>query len=46
MAGLEPSLVWLNLSGTAVTDAGLAKLAGFRQLRRLNLSRTSVTAAG
>jgi YHS domain-containing protein len=46
MAGLEPSLVWLNLSGTAVTDAGLASLAGFKELRRLNLSRTAVTAAG
>lgn len=46
LAGLEPSLVWLNLSGTAVTDEGLSKLAKFTQLRRLNLSLTGITAAG
>lgn len=46
LAGLEPSLVWLNLSGTAVTDAGVGGLAAFTELRRLNLSRTAVTAAG
>ncbi len=43
---LAPSLVWLNLSGTAVTDAGLAHLGKLAQLRRLNLSRTAVTDAG
>ena len=46
LGGLEPSLVWLNLAGTQVTDAGLAHLAKFTQLRRLNLSRTKVTAKG
>lgn len=43
---LAPVLVWLNLAGTAVTDAGLAELAGFAQLRRLNLSRTAIGDAG
>lgn len=46
LAPLAPSLVWLNLSGTAVTDAGLVHLAQLAQLRRLNLSRTAVTDAG
>jgi mono/diheme cytochrome c family protein/YHS domain-containing protein len=40
--GLETTLVWLNLSRTGVTDEGIARLAGFPQLRRVNLSRTAV----
>jgi YHS domain-containing protein len=46
LGGLEPSLVWLNLSGTTVTDMGLVKLSRFTQLRRLNLARTQVSATG
>jgi YHS domain-containing protein len=46
LAGLEPVLVWLNLSRTAVSDAGLAALAPFGELRRLNLSRTGIGDAG
>ncbi|MAE47320.1 MAG: hypothetical protein CMJ86_10565 [Planctomycetes bacterium] len=46
LEGLEPSLVWLNLSGTGVTDVGLAKLSRFTQLRRLNLARTQISAKG
>jgi len=34
------------LSNTTVTDAGLGHLAGWRQLRALNLSSTAVTDAG
>ncbi|MBK9384344.1 MAG: c-type cytochrome [Planctomycetes bacterium] len=46
LAGLEPVLVWLNLARTAVSDAGLASLASFAELRRLNLSRTGIGDAG
>ncbi|MEM7205639.1 MAG: c-type cytochrome domain-containing protein [Planctomycetota bacterium] len=40
--GLEPVLVWLDLSRTGVTEAGVARLERFAQLRRLNLSQTQV----
>ncbi|MDA1265640.1 MAG: hypothetical protein O2816_11225 [Planctomycetota bacterium] len=46
LGGLEPVLVWLNLSGTSVADGGLKSVANFKQLRRLNLSKTGVTDAG
>ena len=46
LKGLEPTLVWLNLAGTQVTDAGLAGLMGFKQLRRLHLERTGISDAG
>ena len=36
----------LNLRGTSVTDAGVALLAGVRQLRRLDVGDTPVTAVG
>ena len=39
--GLEPTLVWLNLSRTSVTDAGLARLSRFPHLRRVNLANTA-----
>jgi YHS domain-containing protein len=35
-------LVWLNLGGTGVTDAGLKTLAGFKNLQRLHLERTGI----
>ena len=37
---------WLNLAGTAVTDAGLAQVAGLKNLQRLHLEKTAVTDAG
>jgi uncharacterized membrane protein/mono/diheme cytochrome c family protein len=46
LAGLESSLHDLSLSGTAVTDAGLKRLAPFATLDRLDLSRSSITDAG
>lgn len=46
LAGLEPTLVWLNLSRTGITDAGLATVAAFPDIRRLNLSNTAITDAG
>ncbi len=42
LRGLEGSLVWLNLAGTSVTDAGMAGLEGFTRLNRLQLQRTGV----
>lgn len=45
VAGMT-NLVALDLSGTAVDDAGLARLTGLAELTLLNLSRTRVTAAG
>ena len=35
-------LFWLNLGGTAVTDAGLKQLSGLKNLRRLHLEKTVV----
>ncbi len=42
LAGLEPVLVWLNLSRTSVTDGGVAQLKSFVELRRLELANTAV----
>ncbi|MCW5776586.1 MAG: hypothetical protein KIS87_09120 [Phycisphaeraceae bacterium] len=42
LRGLEGSLVWLNLAGTSVTDAGMSRLEGFARLGRLQLQRTGV----
>ena len=39
-------MVWLNLRGTKVTDAGLAHLANIKSLTQLHLERTAVTDAG
>lgn len=46
LSDLRDTLVWLNLAGTSITDAGLAALPSFSQLRRLHLQRTAVTDAG
>jgi YHS domain-containing protein len=47
LAGLEDSLVWLNLSRTQVTDAGVAAhLPRFPRLLRINLASTRLTDAG
>lgn len=46
LSGLEPCLYELNLSGTAITDAGIKSLAPFDRLERINLSRTAITDAG
>lgn len=41
-----PNTTWLNLRGTAVTDAGLAHLAPLKSLEKLHLERTKITDAG
>ena len=43
---LASHITWLNLAGTAVTDAGLAQLAPLSKLTMLHLERTGVTDAG
>ncbi|MCK5942347.1 MAG: YHS domain-containing protein [Planctomycetes bacterium] len=43
---LAPVLVWLNVSRTAISDAGGEHLAKLTQLRRLNVSNTALGDAG
>jgi hypothetical protein len=43
---LAPQTVWLNLSGTRITDAGLSTVAQFKNLTRLHLNRTLVSDRG
>jgi len=46
LRGLAPQVAWLDLGGTAVSDAGLAIVGGLPHLVRLNLSRTAITDDG
>ncbi|MCC6490218.1 MAG: DUF1553 domain-containing protein [Candidatus Hydrogenedentes bacterium] len=46
LAPLAQQITWLNLAGTAVTDAGLAQLAAMPNLTSLHLERTGVGDAG
>jgi uncharacterized membrane protein len=46
LATLGPNLRWLDLAGTAVTDAGLGQLSSMPNLTRLHLERTAVTDVG
>jgi uncharacterized membrane protein/YHS domain-containing protein len=43
---LGSNIVWLDLSGTGVTDAGLVEVRKMPHLKRLYLQRTAVTDAG
>lgn len=43
---LAPQITWLDLSGTAVTDAALLNVGRLSNLTRLHLDRTAVTDAG
>ena len=43
---LAPQTVWLDLSGTGITDAGLSTVAQFRNLTRLHLNRTRISDTG
>ena len=46
LAALASNLRWLDLTGTAITDKGLAQLASMPHLTRLHLARTAVTDEG
>jgi hypothetical protein len=49
LAALEaigPQILWLDVSETQVTDAGLATVEKFPNLTRLHLNRTAITDAG
>ena len=46
LAPLALNLRWLDLAGTAVTDAALTQVGAMRRLTRLQLQRTAVTDAG
>ena len=49
LAALSPlaaNLRWLDLAGTAVTDAALAQVGAMPHLTRLHLQRTAITDAG
>ena len=43
---VSDQLFWLNLGGTAVTDAGLKQLSGLKNLRRLHLEKTAISDEG
>ena len=43
VAAVAPQTLWLNLSKTQITDAGITKLAQFKELRRLYLDNTKIT---
>jgi len=43
---LAANVLWLDLQGSALTDAGLASVAKCRNLTRLHLNRTAVSDAG
>ena len=46
LASALPSLEWLNMYGTKLTDVGLARLATHPGLTRLYCNDSDVTAAG
>jgi uncharacterized membrane protein len=49
LAALEaigPQILWLDVSGTQITDASLAAVGKFPNLTRLHLNRTAITDAG
>jgi len=43
---LAANVAWLNLAGTAITNADLAQLKDFTHLQRLHLERTAIGDAG
>ena len=46
LEGIAPQILWLDVSETQVTDAGLAVLEKFPNLTRLHLNRTAITDVG
>ena len=43
IGSIAAQTLWLNLGKTQVTDAGIASLAKFKELRRLHLDNTKIT---
>jgi uncharacterized membrane protein/mono/diheme cytochrome c family protein len=46
LEAIAPQILWLDLSGTQITDAGLGAIEKFPNLTRLHLDRTAITDAG
>ena len=46
LEAIAPQILWLDVSGTQITDAGLAVVEKFPNLTRLHLNRTAITDAG
>jgi uncharacterized membrane protein len=46
LSGIREQVLWLDLSGTDLTDAGCPSLAELKHLSRLNLSDTRITDQG
>lgn len=46
LAPLAANIRWLDLGGTGVTDAGLARLPAMPNLTRLHIERTAITDTG
>jgi uncharacterized membrane protein len=46
LKAIAPQVLWLDLSGTQISDAGLAAVEQFPNLTRLHLNRTAITDAG
>lgn len=46
IVAVKDNVAWLDLGGTAITNAGAKKLAGMKRLERLHLEQTAVTDEG
>jgi uncharacterized membrane protein/mono/diheme cytochrome c family protein len=46
LEAIAPQILWLDVSGTQITDAGLAAMEKFPNLTRLHLNRTAITDTG
>jgi len=46
LSRIAPQVVWLDLGGTKVSDAGMAHVASLTNLTRLHLQRTAIGDAG
>jgi uncharacterized membrane protein/mono/diheme cytochrome c family protein len=46
LEAIAPQVLWLDLSGTQITDGGLAVMERFPNITRLHLNRTAITDAG
>jgi hypothetical protein len=46
LEAIAPQILWLDVSGTQITDTGLTVVEKFPNLTRLHLDRTAITDAG